>query len=66
MPANLGDQLQVSKFMIEKLPKLIKDGTLKPQKLKLFEGGLEELHKGLEYMMTGQVNAEKVVIKLTN
>jgi len=66
MSANLGDQLQVSKFMVEKLPKLIKDGTLKPQKLKLFEGGLEELYKGLEYMMSGQVNAEKVVINLAN
>jgi len=44
------------------LPGLVEEGKIKPQPLKKFEGGFEGLGDALEYMRSGKVRREKLVL----
>ena len=62
-PASKEDRAQIAEFLT-KVPELVKAGTLKPNPVKLWEGGLEGIEAGLRYMKEGKVSAEKIVYKL--
>ena len=49
---------------LKKLPQLVLDGAVKPLPVKLWEGGLDEIHAGLQYMCEGKVSAEKIVYRV--
>lgn len=46
------------------MPQLVKDGVVKPPAIKLWEGGLEAIPDGLQYMREGKVSAEKNVYRV--
>ena len=49
---------------LKKLPTLVQDGAIKPLPVKLWEGGLNAIPDGLQYMREGRVSAEKIVYRL--
>ena len=63
IPAKPEDRAQIASFL-KKLPQLVKDGVLKPQKIKLWEGGLAAIPEGFQYMRDGKVSAEKLVFRI--
>ncbi|KAI0748415.1 GroES-like protein [Daedaleopsis nitida] len=62
-PAMPEDRAHMVKFL-RKLPKLVQDGKIKPLPIKLWEGGLDAIPDGLQYMKEGRVSAEKIVYRL--
>lgn len=63
-PASPGDRRQIADFMHDKLPNLVAEGKLKPMKIKLWENGLQDIKKGIDYMISGKLSAEKVVFRM--
>ncbi|KAL1947847.1 hypothetical protein VTO73DRAFT_13571 [Trametes versicolor] len=57
------DREQMARFL-KKVPRLVKDGVVKPPAIKLWEGGLEAIPDGLQYMREGKVSAEKIVYRV--
>jgi len=53
----------LSKFLWEKLPGLVKGG-LKPNVIKKFEGGLDNVEASLDYLVQGKASGEKIVYTL--
>ena len=51
-------------FMKNKLPGLVKDGSVKPINIKLWQGVISAIPEGLQYMRDGKVSAEKLVYLL--
>lgn len=49
---------------LKKVPQLVKDGAVKAPAIKLWEGGLEVIPDGLQYMREGKVSAEKIVYRV--
>ncbi len=49
---------------LKKLPQLVLDGAVKPIPIKLWDGGLEAVPSGLQYMREGKVSAEKIVYRV--
>lgn len=62
-PASPGDRLYLSEFM-DILPNLVTEGKLKPIKIKLYENGLEDINKGINYMIFGKLSGEKLVFRM--
>lgn len=54
----------LSKFLQNTLPGLVKAGKLKPNSIKLWNGGLDKVDEGLTYLQDGKASAEKVVFSL--
>ncbi|RPD66607.1 GroES-like protein [Lentinus tigrinus ALCF2SS1-7] len=54
------DKVHMAAFL-KKLPQLVRDGAVKPLPIKSWEGGLEAVQDGLQYMREGKVSAEKIV-----
>lgn len=54
----------LSEFLQNIVPSLIKAGKLKPNAMKLWDGGLEKIDEGLTYLQSGKASAEKIVFKL--
>ena len=57
------DRAHMAAFL-KKGPQLVKEGSVKPLPIKLWEGGLEAIPDGLQYMREGKVSAEKIVYKV--
>ena len=53
----------LSKFLWEKLPGLVKGG-LKPNVIKKFDGGLDNVDAALDYLVQGKASGEKIVYTL--
>ena len=53
----------LSKFLWEKLPGLVKGG-LKPNVIKKFDGGLDNVEAALDYLVEGKASGEKIVYTL--
>lgn len=49
---------------LKKLPELVRRGAVKPNRTKLWEGGLESINAGLQYMIEGKNSGEKIVYRL--
>ncbi len=58
------DRGQMVEFL-KKVPQFVKDGAVKSPAIKLWEGGLEAIPDGLQYMREGKVSAEKVVYRVS-
>lgn len=54
----------LSDFLQKLVPDLVRAGKLKPNAIKLWNGGLEKVDEGLTYLQSGKASAEKVVFKL--
>ena len=62
-PVEPEDRAHMAAFL-KKLPTLVKDGAVKPLPIKLWEGGLQGVPDGLQYMREGRVSAEKIVYRV--
>ncbi|KAI0723763.1 hypothetical protein C8T65DRAFT_734283 [Cerioporus squamosus] len=51
-------------YFLGKVPGLVKDGSIMPPALRLWEGGLASVLDGMQYMREGKVSAEKVVYRV--
>lgn len=49
---------------LKKFPELIKSGALKPNPVKLIDGGLAGVREGFEYMIAGKNSGEKIVFRV--
>lgn len=63
-PASPEDRAHMVQFL-HKVPELIKSGAIRPNRVKLWEGGLAAIPEGLEYMRSGKLSAEKIVYKVS-
>jgi hypothetical protein len=64
LKANNEERELLSAFLQNTLPGSVKARKLKPNRVKLWDGGLEEIDKALAYLQNGNASAEKVVIRL--
>ncbi len=62
-PLAPSDKAQLVAFC-ENMPRLVEQGRLKPNLLKVWEGGLAAIPDGLQYMKEGKLSAEKIVYRL--
>lgn len=62
-PASPEDKEQIVQ-VLKKLPKLASDRAIKPLPIKFWEGGLQAIPDGLQYMREGKVSAEKIVYRV--
>lgn len=51
---------------LKKVPDLVSAGAVKPNPVKLWEGGLEAINDGLQYMREGKVSGEKLVYRVAS
>ena len=63
IPAAPGDKAHMAAFL-KKLPQLVRDGAVRPLPIKRWEGGLEAVQEGLQYLREGKVSAEKIVYRV--
>ena len=49
---------------LKKVPELVKSGQVKPNPVKLWDGGLEAINAGLKFMMDGKISGEKIVYRV--
>lgn len=54
------DKAHMANFL-KQVPELVKSGAVKPNPVKLWEGGLESVKDGLQYMREGKNSGEKIV-----
>ncbi|PSR78310.1 hypothetical protein PHLCEN_2v7432 [Hermanssonia centrifuga] len=59
-PACPEDRSHMAEFL-KKVPGLVSERKIKPNRVKLWEGGLDGINAGLEYMIEGKNSGEKVV-----
>ena len=57
------DRAKLVEFL-KKVPGLVKEGKIKPLPIKFWEGGLDSIPAGLQYMREGKVSAEKIVYRI--
>jgi len=57
------DRAHMAAFL-KKLPELVSSGSIQPNPIKLWAGGLENITDGLQYMREGKNSAEKIVYRL--
>ncbi|KAL7283725.1 hypothetical protein ACG7TL_003162 [Trametes sanguinea] len=62
-PVRPEDRAHMVHFL-KKVPGLVKDGSVKPLPIKLWEGGLRAIPDGLQYMREGKARAEKIVYRV--
>ena len=63
--ADPDDRLQLIEYLRTTLPDHLRRGLLRPMKVHLWDGGLEKITDGFQYMIQGRVSAEKLVFRLT-
>ena len=49
---------------LKKVPGLVSSGAIKPNPIRLWEGGLEAIPAGFLYMKEGKVTGEKLVYRV--
>ena len=63
--ADPADRVQLIEYLRTTLPEHLRRGLLRPMKVHLWDGGLENITNGFQYMIQGRVSAEKLVFRLT-
>lgn len=63
--ADPADRVQLIEYLRTTLPEHLRRGLLRPMKVNLWDGGLEKINDGFQYMIQGRVSAEKLVFRLT-
>ncbi|CCM05588.1 uncharacterized protein FIBRA_07816 [Fibroporia radiculosa] len=61
--ASSEDRNHMAAFL-KKIPTLVKEGKILPNRIRLWEGGLDGIPEGLQYMREGKVSAEKIVYRV--
>lgn len=64
LKTNDEERALLSAFLQNTLPGLVQAGKLKPNAIKLWDGGLDKVDEGLTYLQSGKASAEKVVFSL--
>ena len=54
----------LSRFIYDKLPGLVKEGKIKPNVITKWEGGLEKVPDAIDHLAEGKVTGEKIVLSL--
>lgn len=49
---------------LSKLPALVSSGAIKPNPIKLWDGGLASIKDGLQFMKEGKLSGEKIVYRV--
>lgn len=49
---------------LRKMPELVRTDAVKPNHTKIWEGGLESINAGMQYMIEGKNSGEKIVYRL--
>ena len=62
-PASPEDRAQIAAFL-PKLPQLVAERKIIPNKIRFWEGGLDAIPEGLQYLKEGKASAEKIVFTL--
>ena len=62
-PASPEDKGQLASFL-KKVPGLVAEGKIKPNAVKVWDGGLNAINDGLQYMREGKVSTEKIVYQV--
>lgn len=62
-PASPEDRAHMAQFL-KQVPELVSSGKIKPNRVKLWEGGLYGINDGLQYMIEGKNSGEKIVYRL--
>ncbi|KAL4245995.1 zinc-containing alcohol dehydrogenase family protein [Abortiporus biennis] len=62
-PAAPEDRVHMVQFL-KKVPALVEKGLVKPNPVKLWEGGLASINDGLRYMKEGKNSGEKIVYRI--
>ena len=57
------DRAHMVQFL-RKVPRLVREGLVRPPAVRLWEGGLPRVPEGLRYMREGRVSAEKIVYRV--
>ncbi|KAI0796357.1 GroES-like protein [Irpex lacteus] len=63
-PASAEDREHMAQFL-KKVPGFVSAGLLKPNPVKLLEGGLDGVNSGLHYMREGKHSGEKLVYRIS-
>lgn len=58
---NDAERRNLSNFIGNKLPGLVREGKIKPNVITKWEGGLEKVPDAIEYLAAGKVSGEKIV-----
>ncbi|KAF9648259.1 GroES-like protein [Thelephora ganbajun] len=58
------ERQNLSAFIYNKLPGLVKEGKIKPNAITKWEGGLERVPDAIEHLAAGKVSGEKIVFSL--
>ena len=62
-PASPSDRAHMAAFL-QKLPAIVQGGGVKPNLIKLWDGGLGAVKDGFAYMKEGKVTGEKIVYRV--
>lgn len=49
---------------LKKVPALVSSGAIKPNPVKLWDGGLASINDGLQYMKEGKLSGGKIVYRV--
>jgi len=63
--ADPDDRVQLIEYLRTTLPEYLRRGLLRPMKVHLWDGGLEKITDGFQYMIQGRVSAEKLVFRIS-
>ena len=63
--ADPADRIRLIEYLRTTLPEHLRRGLIRPMKVNLWDGGLEKINDGFQYMIQGRVSAEKLVFRLT-
>lgn len=58
------DRAHMAQFL-KKVPGFVSAGLIKPNPVKLWEGGLNGINDGLNYMREGKNSGEKIVYRIS-
>lgn len=59
-----GERENLSSFIYDKLPGLVRERKIKPNVITEWEGGLERAPDAIEHLAAGKVSGEKIVLSL--
>ena len=62
-PESPDDRAHMASFL-KKLPGIVSTGLIKPNPVKLWDGGLDAINEGLQHMREGKVSGEKIVYRI--
>lgn len=62
-PVSPGDRAHLARFITTQAA-MVQAGSIRPNPIKFWEGGLDAVKEGLVYMKEGKVTGEKIVYRV--